>query len=156
MNKIYLFLLLTFTSYTFSQEYTAEQRANFANMIFNVSGIVTDSETSEPLEYATISLKHKRIPDKIFGGVTDENGKFSVDVNPGMYNVKIDYIDNIITGDYLDFSMIKNLLIISRNVVYKNLDNIMKADVIKLDTTTKDTKIFMYNSNEQVNVTNIK
>jgi hypothetical protein len=41
MNKIYLFFLLTFTSYTFSQEYTAEQRANFAKMIFNVSGIVT-------------------------------------------------------------------------------------------------------------------
>ena len=71
-------------------------------------------------------------------------------------NVKIDYVDNIITGDYLDFSMMKNLLIISRNVIYKNLGNTMKADVIELDTTTKDTKIFMYNSNKQVNVTNIK
>ena len=71
-------------------------------------------------------------------------------------NVKIDYVDNIITGDYLDFSMMKNLLIVSQNVVYKNLENTMKADVIELDTTTKDTKIFMYNSDEQVNVTNIK
>ena len=71
-------------------------------------------------------------------------------------NVKIDYVDNIITGDYLDFSMINNMLIISRNVVYNNLENTMKADVIELNTTTKDTKIFMYNSNEQVNVTNIK
>ena len=71
-------------------------------------------------------------------------------------NVKIDYVDNIITGDYLDFSMIKSLLIVSRNVVYKNLENTMKADVIELDTTTKDTKIFMYDSDEQVNVTNIK
>ena len=70
-------------------------------------------------------------------------------------NVKIDYVDNIITGDYLDFSMMKNLLIVSRNVVYKNLENTMKADVVELDTTTKDTKIFMYNLNEQVNVTNI-
>ncbi len=71
-------------------------------------------------------------------------------------NVKIDYVDNIITGDYLDFSMMNNLLIVSQNVVYKNLENTMKADVIEFDTTTKDTKIFMYNSNEQVNVTNIK
>jgi len=71
-------------------------------------------------------------------------------------NVKIDYVDNIITGDYLDFSMMKNLLIISRNVIYKNLENTMKADVIELDTITKDTKIFMYNLSEQVNVTNIK
>jgi lipopolysaccharide export system protein LptA len=70
-------------------------------------------------------------------------------------NVKIDYVDNIITGDYLDFSMIKNLLIISRNVVYRNLDNTMKADVLELNTITKDTKIFMYNSNEQVKVSNI-
>ena len=71
-------------------------------------------------------------------------------------NVKIDYVDNIITGDYLDFSMMKNLLTISRNVVYKNLGNTMNADVIELDTTTKDTKIFMYDSSQQVNVTNIK
>lgn len=92
MNKFYLFILLTFTSYTFSQEYTPEQRANFANLLFTVSGSVTDSETNVPLEYATISLKHKRLPDKIFGGITDENGKFSVEVNPGMYNIKIDYI----------------------------------------------------------------
>ncbi|MDA8706092.1 LPS export ABC transporter periplasmic protein LptC [Candidatus Pelagibacter bacterium] len=71
-------------------------------------------------------------------------------------NVKIDYVDNIITGDYLDFSMMKNLLIVSRNVVYKNLENIMRADVIEFDTTTEDTKIFMYNSNKKVNITNIK
>ena len=81
--------------------------------------------------------------------VIDTNAKISK-------NVKIDYVDNIITGDYLDFSMMKNLLTISRDVIYKNLENTMKADVIELDTTTKDTKIFMYNSNEQVNVTNIK
>jgi hypothetical protein len=71
-------------------------------------------------------------------------------------NVKIDYIDNLITGDYLDFSMIKNLLIISRNVVYKNFENTLKADVIELDTTTKDTKIFMYDSNKKVDVRNIQ
>ena len=71
-------------------------------------------------------------------------------------NVKIDYIDNIVTGDYLDFSMIKNLLIISRNVVYKNLENTLKADVIELDTITKNTKIFMYNLNKKVNVKNIE
>ena len=70
--------------------------------------------------------------------------------------VKIDYIDNIVTGDYLDFSMIKNLLIISRNVVYKNLENTLKADVIELDTITKNTKIFMYNLNKKVNVKNIE
>ncbi len=70
-------------------------------------------------------------------------------------NVKIKYINHTITGDYLDFSMIKNILIISKNVVYKNPENILKADVIELDTITKDTRIFMYNSKEKVNVESI-
>ena len=67
-------------------------------------------------------------------------------------NVKIQYLDNAIIGDYLDFSMKKNLLIISKNVVYTNPNNILKADVIELDTITKDTKIFMYNSQDKVNI----
>tara|TARA_B100000575_G_C23067954_1_gene615041 strand:- start:5 stop:583 length:579 start_codon:yes stop_codon:yes gene_type:complete len=67
-------------------------------------------------------------------------------------NVKTTYLDNKITGDYMDFSMIKNILIISKNVVYTNPSNILKADVIELDTITKDTKIFMYNAKEKVNV----
>ena len=67
-------------------------------------------------------------------------------------NVKINYLDNQITSDYLDFSMIKNILIISKNVVYTNPENILKADVIELDTITKDTKIFMYNAKKQVNI----
>jgi len=90
--------------------------------------------------------------------ITSDYGKYNTINYDTIFskNVKIDYVDNIITGDYLDFSMMKNLLIVSRNVVYKNLENTMKADVIELDTTSKDTKIFMYNSDEQVNVTNIK
>jgi len=90
--------------------------------------------------------------------ITSNYGKYNIINYDTIFskNVKIDYIDNIITGDYLDFSMMKNLLIVSRNVVYKNPENTMKADVIELDTATKDTKIFMYNSNEQVNVINIK
>ena len=67
-------------------------------------------------------------------------------------NVKIQYQDNTITGDYLDFSMKKNLLIISKNVVYTNPNNILKADVVKLDTITKDTKIYMHNSKDKVNI----
>ena len=67
-------------------------------------------------------------------------------------NVKIQYQDNTITGDYLDFSMKKNLLIISKNVVYTNPSNILKADVVELDTITKDTKIFMHNSKDKVNI----
>ena len=48
--------------------------------------------------------------------------------------------------------MMNNILIMSKKVVYTNPNNILKADVIELNTITKDTKIFMYNSNNKVEV----
>ncbi len=67
-------------------------------------------------------------------------------------NVLIDYIDNNIKGEYLDFSLDRNSMIISREVVYSNLNNILRADVVNIDIKTKDTKIFMYDSNARVNI----
>lgn len=67
-------------------------------------------------------------------------------------NVQIRYLDNKIIGEYLDFSMAKNKLIISRNVVYTNSENVLKSDVVELDTTTQNAKIFMYNSEKRVNI----
>ena len=67
-------------------------------------------------------------------------------------NVQISYLDNKIIGEYLDFSMANNKLIISRNVVYTNSENVLKSDVVELDTTTQNAKIFMYNSEKRVNI----
>ena len=151
MNKIYLFVLLIFTSHTFSQEYTAEQRANFANMIFNVSGIVTDSETFEPLEYATISLQHKRLPEKIFGGLTDENGKFSVEVNPGIYDVIIDYISfKSYSNDSLLISRDTDLGSIELNIDVEMLDEVeVRAETTQVEIRL-DKKI--YNVGQDITV----
>ena len=70
-------------------------------------------------------------------------------------NVEIDYLDNKIKGNYLDFSMENNLLIISKNVTYSNSENILYADVIKMNTISRDIKIFMHNSKDKVLVQNI-
>ena len=43
-------------------------------------------------------------------------------------------------------------MIISREVVYSNLENVLKADVIEIDIKTKNTKIFMYEEKEKVNI----
>ena len=117
-----------------------------------------DLDNSDIIFLTDVTAYIKLIKNSELIVITSNYGKYNTINYDTIFskNVKIDYVDNIITGDYLDFSMMKNLLIISRNVVYKNLENTMKADVIELDTTTKDTKIFMYNSDEQVNVTNIK
>jgi lipopolysaccharide export system protein LptA len=100
---------------------------------------------------------------KAFINLIDNNETITVVSNFGKYNtinfdtifsknVKIMYQENTIVGDYLDFSMNKNLLIISKNVVYTNPDNILKADVIEMNTITKNTKIFMHDSKDNVNI----
>jgi hypothetical protein len=43
-------------------------------------------------------------------------------------------------------------MIMSKNVVYTNLKNILKADVININISNKDTKIFMFNDNKKVNI----
>ncbi len=71
-------------------------------------------------------------------------------------NVVIDYLENNVTGEYLDFSLDRNSMIISRKVVYTNLENVLKSDVVEINIETKDTKIFMYEKDKKVNVTNKK
>ena len=86
--------------------------------------------------------------------ITSDFGKYNNNNFDTIFskNVEINYLDNKITGEYLDFSIGRNSMIISRNVVYTNLENILKADVIEIDVTTKDTKIFMYKDNKKVNI----
>ena len=67
-------------------------------------------------------------------------------------NVLINYLDNKIAGEYLDFSLERNLMVISRDIVYTNLDNILHADVLEMNIETKDTKIFMYEDEKKVNI----
>ena len=67
-------------------------------------------------------------------------------------NVRVDYLENIITAEYLDFSIERNSMIISRDVIYNNLENILKADVVEINIETKDTKIFMYEESKKVNI----
>jgi len=57
-----------------------------------ISGNIADSETAEPLEYATISLVNERFPNRIQGGITDRNGNFDIEIFPGKYNITLEYI----------------------------------------------------------------
>ena len=70
-------------------------------------------------------------------------------------NVIIQYLDNEVSGEYLDFSLNRNSMIISKKVVYKNLKNILLADVVEINIETKDTRIFMYEENKKVNIKSI-
>ena len=63
-------------------------------------------------------------------------------------------MENTITGEYLDLSMLKNRIIVSKNIVFTTGENVLKADVIEIDTKTKDTKIFMHEENKKIIIKN--
>ena len=65
-------------------------------------------------------------------------------------------MDNNIKSEYLDFSILRDTMIISKNVIYKNINNILKSDVMEMNLTSKNVKIFMHSKNKKVNVQSLK
>ena len=86
--------------------------------------------------------------------IISDYGKYNSDNFDTIFskNVIINYLDNKINGEYLDFSIARGNMIISRNVVYSNPENILEADIIDINIETKDTKISMFDKNKKVNI----
>ena len=86
--------------------------------------------------------------------ITSDYGKYNSENFDTIFskNVLINYLENKINGEYLDFSYTRNSMIISKKVVFTNLENILEADIIEINIKTKDTKIFMYENEKKVNI----
>ena len=65
-------------------------------------------------------------------------------------NVIVIYPGHKITGEYLDFSFLSNLGTFTTNVIYTGEKTNLFADKIEMNLTTKDTKIFMIDSEKKV------
>ena len=86
--------------------------------------------------------------------ISSNFGKYNINNFDTIFsrNVIINYLQNEIKGEYLDFSIQRNSMIISRNVTFKDSVNILKTDVIEININTKDTKFFMYDKNNKVSL----
>jgi len=69
-------------------------------------------------------------------------------------NVTVNYLDNMISSEYIDFSIVKNIMNINDKVIYSNNDIKMYADTIKINILTKDINIFMYEKDKKVKIKN--
>ena len=121
--------------------------------------IITAAEGEIDLNYSdVIFLKNVKSQIKLVNSdnisITSDFGKYNASNYDTIFskNVVITYLDNKITGEYLDFSYLENRIIISKNIVFKSKENILKADVIKIDTKTKNSKISMYDKAKKVNI----
>jgi len=93
--------------------------------------------------------------------ILDNSNKIFISSNFGKYNINnfdtifnenilINYLKNNIKGEYLDFSLQRNSMIISDNVVFSDNNNILKTDVVEIDIESKNTKFYMYDKNHKV------
>lgn len=67
-------------------------------------------------------------------------------------NVVLTYENHKITSDKLDLVLSEDMITSYNNVIYNNLKTKLKADKVIVDLITKDSKIFMYNEKNKINI----
>ncbi|RXR19039.1 TonB-dependent receptor [Flavobacterium amnicola] len=124
-----LFLLLP--TLTFGQQKEAGKK-------ITITGKVIEKTTSQPLEYATVTVIGVNTNKPISGAVTDAKGEFSIEVSPGNFIMKYEYISfKTITSPEKAFSENTNLGIISLSDDAKTLDEV----VVRAEKTAVDIKL---------------
>ena len=140
-----------------------------SNIIENVSYSTKDADGNEyiinalqgeidyskpDIIYLTEVRGTVKLRDSDYIIITSKFGKYNTDNFDTIFskNVIIKYLDNKIKGEYLDFSLKRNSMIISKDVTYNNNKNVLYADVVEINIQTKDTKIFMYEKDKKVNI----
>jgi LPS export ABC transporter protein LptC len=71
-------------------------------------------------------------------------------------NVIVTYPDHKITGDYLDFSLLNGLGTMSTNIIYSSNKTNVVADMMEIDLSTKNSKIFMNDNKKKVIIKGIR
>ena len=86
--------------------------------------------------------------------IVSDYGEYNIENYDTIFsgNILIKYLDNKITSNYMEFSLRKNLMTITKNVVYSNKNNFLKADAVEFKTDTKKVNIYMHNSSEKVKI----
>ena len=137
--KTILFLpLYLFSILIYSQSYSYNE-----NKEFIVSGKVTNSENSEPLEYATITILDPKDNNVITGGLSDETGNFRISTKKGIYNVLIEYMS--FKNKTLENINVYNDLSLGEVQLELNYESLGEVEIIAEETSVEirlDKKIY--------------
>ena len=88
MKNCYIFLSLFLVLFQLSA--SAQGRPQGKKV--KITGKVVDKGTNQVLDYATITLINTKKTTDMAGGITNASGIFDIEVNAGIYDVKIEYI----------------------------------------------------------------
>ncbi len=133
-------------------EYKSKDSSGNEYTLKSSEGIIDQNNTN--IIFLTSIKASIELKDYNSINISSKFGKYNIDNFDTIFskNVIIEYLDNIILGEYLEFSLSKSLMTISRNVVFKNDKSSLKADVIEVDIKTNDIKISMYEENKKINI----
>ena len=89
LKRLILFVLLFGTTFTSIADETNPAETSKGTL----KGFVYDEKTSQPLEYATISLANQENGQVVNGTITDQTGFFKLkNIDPGTYKIDITFI----------------------------------------------------------------
>ena len=138
-NKIIVFLpIFLFSIIIYSQSYSYNE-----NKEFIVSGKITNSENSEPLEYATITILDLKDNNVVTGGLSDETGNFKISTKKGTYNILIEYMS--FKNKTLENINVYNDLSIGEVQLELNYESLGEVEIIAEETSVEirlDKKIY--------------
>ena len=108
-----------------------------------VEGTVVEDGTTIPLEYATITFKSKSDNKIVTGGITDSEGKFSIEVPSGTYTISVEYI-SYKTKTYADKTLSKDINLGTVSLAV-DMESLGEVNIIAERTTVEiklDKKIY--------------
>ena len=137
------------------------------NLIENIQYLSKDNQGNEykiNAEKGEINLENQDLiyMTKVFATINMKNSKpITIKSDNAIYNKKNydkNFTGNIliihqtheITGENLDLLFQNNIATIYDDVIYTNINNILTADRLEIDLITKNSKIFMDDKNEKI------
>ncbi len=90
--KVMLLIFLTSLSLISMAQRPGGRPGGGRGDFFNFSGQLIDESTTEPLEFATVSVFNPADSSLVKGTVTDAEGKFKMFIRPGIYYAELQFI----------------------------------------------------------------
>ena len=136
-------------------KYISKDKFGNGYVITSEVGVLSDDQSELILMTnvtATIDLNNAS-PIKIFADKAIYN---SINYDTNFYeSVLVTYNEHTINSDNLNLDFEKSLATISNNIIYKNLNTKLQADKVEIDLITKNSRIFMNNKLDKINIVKI-
>ncbi|MFV8442166.1 TonB-dependent receptor domain-containing protein [Flavobacterium sp. LB2P44] len=131
INPVLILVLFFTTLFSFAQEGPIVPK-------IKITGKVIEKISKQPLEYATITFLTPNNPKPVAGGITNPKGEFDIEIKPGVYDIKIEFISfkvNEIKQKNLQSSLSLGLISLEEDA------NQLNEVIIRSEKTTVEIKL---------------